>query len=320
MRLRIRRLGAKSRIRERPLHRGSTRPTTLHSGPRRFGQTRIVDAKSKTAFVIRPASAYSPMRIPFGTFLIMSDPSSEKLVGALVSGLMILRYLQRSRSPVGVTQIARELKLNPSTCFNLLRTLVHEGLASFDTTTKTYALSLGVVALAQGALDRESHIRILHPELERLAVRFGVAMNLWQVIEADRVLLVDRAEPVAAIQTSMRIGQRLPMLVGALGRCFAAYSNLSRAELKRRFSKIRLARPIDFDDWMAEVNQVRDAGYAVDEGYFSPGITTLAVPIRESDGAPRLAVSAIAIAAQLDDVKRRELSSELVALSRRSSA
>lgn len=246
--------------------------------------------------------------------------SSEKLVGALVSGLAVLRYLQRSRTPVGVTQVARDLHINPSTCFNLLRTLVHEGLANFDPVTKTYTLSLGIVALAQGALDREHHIRILHPELERIAIRFGVAMNLWQVVEDDRVVLVDRAEPASAIQISMRIGQRLPMLVGAFGRCFAASGDFSRSELKKRYARIRLAQPIDFDDWMKEVEVVRNQGFAVDIGNFSPGITTVSALIRETNRPPRLAVSAIGIGAQLTPSKIEELSSEILALTTRASA
>ena len=61
--------------------------------------------------------------------------ASPKLVGALVGGLRILRHLTDQPAPLGVTRIARDLQLNASTCFNLLRTLVHEGLVNFDETT-----------------------------------------------------------------------------------------------------------------------------------------------------------------------------------------
>ena len=71
-----------------------------------------------------------------------------KLVGALVGGISVLRYLSASNSPLGVTQVARDLKINPSTCFNLLRTLVHEGLVVFNPDTKTYQIGLGLVEIA----------------------------------------------------------------------------------------------------------------------------------------------------------------------------
>ena len=56
----------------------------------------------------------------------------EKLVGALASGLAIVRYLAVAGAPVGVSRIARHLELNASTCYNLLKTLVHERLVVFD--------------------------------------------------------------------------------------------------------------------------------------------------------------------------------------------
>lgn len=249
----------------------------------------------------------------------MQNPPQEKLVGALVNGVSVLRYLQRARNGVGATHVARELNINPSTCFNILRTLVHEGLANFDQTSKTYTLSMGVVSLAQAALDRQNHIRILHPELQRLAVAHNVAMNLWQVIVDNRVLLVDRAEPNTPVQISMRIGQRLPLLAGALGRCIAVQSGMTRSELQRRYNRIRLATPLGFDDWFKQLDQVREDGYAVDQGNFSRGITTVSVGIASPEGQPFLAISAIAVSAQIDDDGLDALVRDLVTLKQTSS-
>ena len=240
----------------------------------------------------------------------------EKLVGALANGIAILRYLQKASGGVGVTQVARDLGINPSTCFNLLRTLVHEGLASFNPSTKTYALSMGVVSLAQGALAGDNHIRVLHPELQRLSLKFGVAMNLWRVVSEDRVVLVDRTEPTATVQISMRIGQRLPLFTGAFGRCFAAQSHLSRAEIECRFNKIRLARPLEFDQWYAGLDHVRDVGMAVDRGNFAIGITTAAIALADAKDQPFLAVSAISISEQIEDSKLDSLSREMLELAK----
>lgn len=244
-----------------------------------------------------------------------SKDTSDKLVGALVSGLAILRYLQKSQFPVGMTKVARDLKLNPSTCYNLLRTLVHERLANFDPATKTYSLSLGVVSLAQGAIDKEHHVRIIRPEIQRIASQFSVATALWFRSSEDRVLLVDRAESTSDVQISMRIGQRLPEFVGALGRCFAAYSSLSQDEIRSRFSKIRFKRPLNFDEWWSQVELVKKESFAVDDGYFSEGIITVAVPVFGNGETLRMAVSAIAIAAQMDAATLRALISEMLKLS-----
>ena len=90
----------------------------------------------------------------------------EKLVGALASGLAIVRYLAVARAPVGASRIARHLELNSSTCHNLLKTLVHERLVVFDESNQTYCVGLGVVELAKGALEAASYVRLVQPQLE----------------------------------------------------------------------------------------------------------------------------------------------------------
>src|SRR5690554_946881 len=123
----------------------------------------------------------------------------EKLVGALSAGLHILRYLVNAPEPVGVTHIAKDLSLNSSTCFNLLKTLVHERLAVFDETTKTYSIGLGVVQLAKGALDASSYVPLLRPHLQEIASRHRVTTTLWHRIPGERVVLVDLADSESTI-------------------------------------------------------------------------------------------------------------------------
>ncbi|RZN09908.1 IclR family transcriptional regulator, partial [Bordetella pertussis] len=84
----------------------------------------------------------------------MAAEPPEKLVGALVGGLRVLRYLSAAPAGVGVTRVARDLQLNSSTCYNFLKTLVYEGLVTFDESTKTYSIALGLVELAKGVLEQ----------------------------------------------------------------------------------------------------------------------------------------------------------------------
>ncbi len=237
------------------------------------------------------------------------DGTSGKMVGALINGIAVLRYLLNEKRGVGVTQVARDLKLNPSTCFNLLKTLVHERLVGFDPSTKTYYVSIGVLSLAQGALDREAHIRLIHPDLQRIALKLNMGVNLWQVI--------DRAEPNTPLAISRGIGQRLPIFSGAFGRCFAAWSDLPKASIERRYNRIRQSNPMLFEDWYSEVRKTKDSGYAIDKGNFTRGITSVAVPILDAEDQAILAVSAIGISEQIEQRDLDQLIPEMVDLSRR---
>lgn len=242
----------------------------------------------------------------------MTDsPPPEKLVGALSSGLKVLRYLARSPSPVGVSRIAKDTEINASTCFNLLKTLVHERLISFDEATKTYSLGLGLVEMAKGSLEKASYARLLHPHLREIADRHNVTATLWQRAPQERVVLVDLAESSSAIRIHMSIGQRLPMYIAALGRCMAAHSGLSTLELRTKLSALRWQDGPSFETYMREVEGVRQHGYAIDHGNYERGVLTVSSPVLDAQSRPQLAVSAVGFATQFTDSSLNALCEDL---------
>lgn len=242
---------------------------------------------------------------------MVAEAVPEKLVGALSSGLSILRYLAATSRPVGVSRVARDLGLNASTCFNLLKTLVHERLVTFDDSTKTYAIGIGLVELAKGALEQASYVRMLHPHLQEIAGRHAVTATLWQRTSGERVVLVDRADNASAVRVHMSIGQRLPMFIAALGRCMAAHAGLSPVELRKRFNELRWEDGPDFDEYLAEIEEVRRCGYAVDAGHYVKGVTTASAAILDAEQRPIMAISAVGFSAQLGKAATKALGEDL---------
>jgi DNA-binding IclR family transcriptional regulator len=210
-----------------------------------------------------------------------------------------------------VTEVARSLDLNPSTAFNILRTLAGEGFVAFDQTTKTYAPGLGLAELAVSALDGIGPVRLVRPHLEALADRFGVTMTLWLRTGADRVLLVDRAEGKAMVRIQMNLGQRLPLLIGALGRCMAAHAGLPEAELARQYAALRADALPPFGTFLRQVGQARRDGYAVDANNFVSGITTVSSAVLDGAGRPVMALSAVDLSARLDRAAARRVGTAL---------
>jgi len=245
----------------------------------------------------------------------MASANPEKLVGALVGGLAILRYLARTNAPLGVTRIARDLDLHSSTCFNLLKTLVHERLVLFDDATKAYSIGLGVVELARGALEQTSYTRMLRPHLEEIAIAHGVTATLWHRVPRERVILVDRVDNESAVRVHMSIGQRLPMYAAAFGRCMAAHSNLSPAELRARLNTVRWEDPPSFEEYLSEVEETRKHGYAIDTDRFVRGVTSVAAAIFDGTGRPVMAISAVGFTAKLGPLTIKILGEDLQARS-----
>jgi DNA-binding IclR family transcriptional regulator len=239
------------------------------------------------------------------------DGAPGKVVGAVAGAIKILRYLADSRVPVGVSRIAKDTRLNTSTSFNILRTLAMEDFVHFDPISKTYSLSLGIMEIAKGATALGGDIGSLRPAMERMAHDHGVTITLWQPVSEERKVLILSALTRNAMRIQMQVGQRLPILMGATGRVFGAFSDQSRAVLKRRFNEIRWDRPPSFEQFLAQVKETRDKGYAVDDGNFAMGTVSMAVPIFDRAGKPIMAVTATMFTGQYRQERVDEIIGDL---------
>lgn len=234
-------------------------------------------------------------------------PSRDKPrdVGAVVHAMRILRHLAATPAPQGVAAVARATGISPSSCFGILRTMARGGFVGFREADKTYRLGLAVAELAVGLIGI-SHIDLIRPEIERLALNHGMLIALWRITDDGHIVVLDRAYGADMVRVDMRVGSRLPSLIGAVGRCVAAHLRLPQAELRRRFTRLRWQAAPGFEAWEAEVAQAGADGWAKDVGALYRGITTVASVIVDQAGIPRFGISGIAIQGQhgVDEIDR----------------
>jgi len=235
------------------------------------------------------------------------------LVRPVTNALRILRYLSRARGPETVTMIARTLDINTSTCFNILRTLASEGMVAFDDRTKSYGLGIGVVQLAQGALSEQGKVEVIRPLMQKVADDHGVTVTLWRVAESHRNVLISASQSRSAVQISMDVGQRLPLYIGAFGRVLAAVNGASEATLRAEFARMRWADAPTLETYLADVAAVRRTGWALDDGHFAVGVASVAVAVRDFDGAVRHGIVATFFHNQLQKGATERLAADLLA-------
>ena len=219
-------------------------------------------------------------------------PKPEKSfvkVNSVVHALNILRLLARTPAPLGVTAISRAVSVSPSSCFNLLKTLCAEGMAEFDPASRTYCLGAAVNEFAGGG-RADAVPALVHPRLAAMAGEYHFASGLWRV-SGERLVLVDFVGSEMATRIHMSVGQRLPILVGAMGRCVAAHTQLTSAQLDEAFTRLRWARAPGSERYRKEVGHVRRHGWAIDDGDFMRGVCTVAAPVLDGAGAVRYCIA-----------------------------
>lgn len=219
-------------------------------------------------------------------------PSLAKPVGAVTSALEILRCLGRHTGPRRLSEIVRELGLNPSTTLNILRTLEHEGLVALDRQTKRYALAQGLADLAAPLITRDDPQRRFTQALDAAANELGATVALWRRV-GDEVELTQVGESSDVMRIAFTVGRRLPMFLGAMGRLVAGRGGFAPAEMRAAFDQVTWVSPPDYDAWLAEVAAAREAGVSFDHGHVNRGVMGIAVPVETAGPLTRIVAAAM---------------------------
>ncbi|WP_026341803.1 IclR family transcriptional regulator [Actinomadura atramentaria] len=199
---------------------------------------------------------------------------------AVRRALTILQCFRDGGPALGASDLARRLDLPTSTAHRLARTLVASGFLEQDPATSRFRLGPSVVELGQLSF----HQRGLHravPELGQLARVTGTTVDLALRGGDEALILVgDSVRPDAGA------GLRRPLHSTALGKVLLAWSpepDLARLGPLPALTDRTIVDPVELK---AELDLVREQGYAVNDGESVPGVRTLAVPVLDhADGA-----------------------------------
>lgn len=215
-------------------------------------------------------------------------------VRSVASAFAILRLIAES-GPATLTEIGQNLDLSPSSCLNLLRTLVDQGAIEREIGTKRYRLTdeWSDSGLFLGGRDA-AVIDQLRPTMTRLARDFEATIGLWKVSPGRRLQLIAHALCNAPLRIQLADGQRQPLGGGAVGRALAAAQQVNDAELARRYSEVRWQTPLPLSSYINEVARATRLGFAIDNGAAFPGVCSIAAALGGDSPALILSVSIFA--------------------------
>lgn len=205
-----------------------------------------------------------------------------KAVGAAFQTTRLMAYAANSQKPWTAADAARSLEINSSTCFNLIQTLLAVGwLAVADPLGpgKRYILGSGFVNLAHRIAVRTVDMHDVLPRLQEYADRWKVTATIWHRQSATRMELVAVASCQTAVNVQMPIGQRLPVLMGGMGRVMALQGGMDEPLREAIFQELRWDRSLTYSQFMAQARKAKRVGWGVDDGYMNRSVTALAVPV-----------------------------------------
>jgi DNA-binding IclR family transcriptional regulator len=228
----------------------------------------------------------------------MSVPSATSAkrprVQSVARAAAILRAVAGSDEGLTAPEIAQAVGLSRPTTYHLLHTLRDEGLL-LRGGRREYRLGFGIGTLAQAFATQVAPPEALLPYLRALAARTGETTYVCMWSEPGVVLLATAPGHHAVTVGTGQVG--LVDYVGARAAGRVLLAQLTREQrdafLARHPLAARTARTIvDRAAFEAELERVREQGYAVDREEFSEGVCCVAAPLVAGAAPYALSLSA----------------------------
>lgn len=212
----------------------------------------------------------------------------------LITGLDVLEFLTRQRTPLGVTEIAQQMGLVKSNAHRILQSLTAKRYVVKHDSDKTYSASLRLWELGCSVVSNLDLRHFAEPAMESLLDRTSETVHL-SCLDRHDVVYIHRLESTNPVRAFTEIGGRSPAHCVATGKVLLA--NLPPAALARVAQSLSSdpaagAKPVESGAFLEEMRRVLRRGYAINRGEWREGVSGVAAAILDGTGA---AVAAIGV-------------------------
>ena len=236
---------------------------------------------------------------------------TDYIIQSVVHALDIIEAFNGAKEDLGVTELAKKLKLHKNNVFRLLATLETRGYIEQNKQTENYRLGTKTFEMGQAFLAQTGLLKQARPVMEELVGSCNETVYIG-VLREDRVVYLDIAETTHSVRVANRVGTLLPAHCTAVGKAQLAF--LSRDEIDRIFVKPKLLSYTkntiaDKEKLMAHLAEVAKRGYALDLEEFEPEVMCIGVPVMDYTGR---AVAGICFTGPACRLSRKRMEAELL--------
>jgi DNA-binding IclR family transcriptional regulator len=195
----------------------------------------------------------------------------------------MLELLGRAEDAMSLAAVATQLKVPKSSALTLLRALVASEFCVVDNQGR-YALGVRSFEVGAAYLRSMTPVRSVTPELRWLTATLGVTSHFAVLDREEVIYLAKHDPPDVALKLASSLGARLPAAVTAVGKAQLAYPFPADWGGPARPAVPCGSESSSSERLSAELQLVRERGYAVDEGEAAVAIRCVAAPLFNDRG------------------------------------
>ena len=212
-------------------------------------------------------------------------------VQSLDRALQLLELLADAGGALRLAELEAATGLPLPTIHRLIRSLVHNGYVRQEP-SRRYALGPQLIRLGETA-GRSLGSWAGRQHLAELVAEIGETANM-AVLQGDDVVYVAQVPSVHSMRMFTEVGRRVPPHCTGVGKALLSQlpDDEVRVMLRRTGMPARTARTItDPDVLIGELAEIREQGWAVDNGEQEIGVRCVAVPVKDAPTRAAISVS-----------------------------
>jgi IclR family transcriptional regulator, pca regulon regulatory protein len=226
-------------------------------------------------------------------------PRPRDFVQSLERGLAVISSFSRERPSQTLSEVAAATGVSRATARRFLHTLDDLGYVGRNGAKfflRPRVLRLGYAYLSSQSIwdGAQDHLRSLADQVRDFC---GAA-----ILDETQVVYVLRVSPNRILSTNIAVGTRLPAYCTSNGRVLLA--GLAADALADYLDTVELARLtertiVDRERLRAELEAVREQGWALDDQEWELGMRSIAAPVRDVNGTVAGAINIVTLASRV---------------------
>ena len=226
-----------------------------------------------------------------------------KINRSVLKALEVIEILSQARDGLSLSKLAERTGYPASTTHRLLATLAERGYVEQDPRTRRYFLGIKILTFQAQAIRRGRLVCLAFPHLNCLKQQLNANVNLG-VLSGKDVVYLETFIPDSPLAFYISPGLRMPAYCTAMGKVLLTHL---ASELQESLFYSLEMEPItpytitSLTDLRAELAEVAQRGYAVDDQEYAMGIRCIAAPIRDHGSTVIAAASVTFLAEHLPD-------------------
>src|SRR3569832_2915624 len=213
-------------------------------------------------------------------------------------GFALLEVLSQAQGPLMLRDLAAAAGMSAAKAHRYLVSFQRLQLVVQDASSTRYDLGPASLKLGLASLSRMDAVKLARERVTDLMEEIGhtVALAVWG---NQGPTVVHWEETPQAVTVNLRLGDVMPLLSSATGRCFAAFVSKDAITpmLKEEVARAQKLRRADVPATLAEaralLDEVRHRGVARVVDTLLPGIVGFCAPVFDADGHFALGVVTI---------------------------